>query len=682
MQATIAVRRLLRDIYLVTVTLLLAGAHALAEPLPLEYFTRDDTMGSLHISPEGDFLAATAKPSGTSALLFFEIESMEPIGGVRAREGDLVTRVHWVSNSRVVHSYAQRFPGQDYASDTGEIFAINRDGKSATALYGYRAGERQTGTRVSRREATSAIGEFLDPLWEDEKSILIIERPYRVSSRVLRFNADAHPKILRLDVRSGKKTTVASVPLALASVVLDREANVRFAMGYETGASYTALWKPEPGDDWTRFELPGFRDDSVYAHRFDAHGGGVLFTAVDEDDSIDSLYRLDFASGEVERLYRHDEAPIEGVVTDLVGDSIIGVTVYTDRLEYHWIASEDDPAVRLYRMLEKAFAGQSFRIASVDRHGRRAIVYVFSDVNPGDFYLFDTETMHAQFLQSSEPWVDPELMRPKEPVELSARDGLRLRGYLTRPRDEAGPFPLIVLPHGGPHGIRDRWDYDWEVQLLANRGYAVLQVNFRGSGGSGINFERAGYGEWGAAMQDDITDATLWAIEEGIASADRICIFGTSYGGYAALMGTVREPQLYRCAIANAGVYDLELMFKAGDTQRWRVGQALLDRFLGNDAELLKQRSPVHNAGKIEVPVLLIHGKDDERADYEHAKRMKKALEDADKPFEWVVLSREGHGLFDQETRKEVYERILDFLGTHLPVDDRAAAASAGAYTD
>lgn len=152
---------------------------------------------------------------------------------------------------------------------------------------------------------------------------------------------------------------------------------------------------------------------------------------------------------------------------------------------------------------------------STDRDGRRAIVYVYSDVNPGDFHLFDTETMNAQYLQASAQWIDPALMRPKEPIALRARDGPGLRGYLTRPRDAAGPYPLIVLPHGGPHGIRDRWGYDPEVQLLANRGYAVLQVNFRGSSGYGADFEHAGYGEWGVAMQDDITDATLWAIEEG-----------------------------------------------------------------------------------------------------------------------------------------------------------------------
>jgi len=223
-----------------------------------------------------------------------------------------------------------------------------------------------------------------------------------------------------------------------------------------------------------------------------------------------------------------------------------------------------------------------------------------------------------------------------------------------------------VLPHGGPHGVRDKWSYDWEVQLLANRGYAVLQVNYRGSGGYGLDFESSGYHEWGARMQDDITDATRWAIDNKLAEPDRICIFGASYGGYAALMGAVREPKLYRCAIGYAGVYDLELMLSSGDIPRSRLGRAYLSSALGDDVTQLRSRSPAFNAAQIQVPVLLIHGKEDWRADFKQAKQMKAALEANHKQFEWMALSREGHGVYDEETRREVYERILKFLDRYL----------------
>src|SRR5690606_3231559 len=176
--------------------------------------------------------------------------------------------------------------------------------------------------------------------------------------------------------------------------------------------------------------------------------------------------------------------------------------------------------------------------------------------------------------------------------------------------------------------------------------------------------------------QDDLTDATRWAISEGLAEEGSICIFGASYGAYAALMGVVREPGLYACAIGLAGVYDLELMYETGDIRHWRVGEAWLQKVLGDDPELLKRRSPVYRAGEIEVPVMLIHGRNDWRADFEHAVRMRKALERAGKSVEWVELSGEGHGVFDEKTRERVYEQLLAFLAQHLPAEPAVASTA------
>ncbi|MGH8187049.1 MAG: alpha/beta hydrolase family protein, partial [Steroidobacteraceae bacterium] len=318
-----------------------------------------------------------------------------------------------------------------------------------------------------------------------------------------------------------------------------------------------------------------------------------------------------------------------------------------------------------YKSLYRAFAEQHVWVTSATDDGRLAIVFVSSDTNPGEYYLFDTKGMKAQFLRAGREWIDPRLMRPMEPVQVTARDGLKLHGYLTKPAG-GGPHPLIVLPHGGPHGVRDTWGFDSEVQLLANRGYAVLQINYRGSTGYGMDFEIAGYRQWGARMQDDLTDATRWAIEQKIAPADRICIYGVSYGAFAALMGAAREPQLYRCAIGYAGVYDLELMFASADVPDSRSGLSYLQKVLGTDPADLRARSPVHNAQRIQAPVMLIHGKADWRADFEQAERMKAALEKHNKPLEWVEIKREGHGVYDEQTRREVYERILAFLDKHL----------------
>jgi dipeptidyl aminopeptidase/acylaminoacyl peptidase len=646
---------------------------AAGQSLPVEYFTRNDSFGTVKISPDGDFLAATAKANGVSTLVFINLDNMVIEGGLKTRGADEITDFDWVSNTRVVYSYAERYLGNAYATNTGEIFAVNRDGSRDVQLYGYRAGDARIGSRLSKRDSSNASGELLSVLRDDDDRVLILERPFRVTASRMSYNPDAHPRVATLDVYGNGKSALGGVPLSSADVIVDRHEQVRFAVGYDKNTKLAVIWRPGPDAPWTEFELPGFREESVVPRRFTADDRSVLFTAIEEGEAVEALYRLDLESTAIERLYRHTEFDIANVVTDLTGDAVVGVSVYADKLEYHWL-NDDDPTARLYEKLQRAFAGQSVAITSLTKDGKRAVVYVYSDTNPGDYYLFRLDNNSAAHLQSARDWVDPEMMRPKEPIIVAARDGQRLHGYLTRPADDAGPFPLIVLPHGGPHEVRDTWGFDWEVQLLANRGYAVLQINFRGSGGYGVDFAKAGYGEWGALMQDDITDATRWAISEGITNADKICIFGASYGGYAAMMGVIREPDLYRCAVAHAGVYDLELMYKAGDTRSWRIGRSFLERALGSDTDLLRKRSPVHNVSPIRAPVLLVHGKNDWRADYEHAVRMRKALEKADKQMEWLSLSREGHGVSDEQTRKEVYEQILDFLDRHLPVGGEGKA--------
>lgn len=254
-----------------------------------------------------------------------------------------------------------------------------------------------------------------------------------------------------------------------------------------------------------------------------------------------------------------------------------------------------------------------------------------------------------------------------EPFEFSARDGMKIRGYLTTPQGpSAKQLPMIVLVHGGPHGVYDSFGFDFEAQLFASRGYAVLQVNYRGSGGRGRAFQAAGYGRWGREMQDDITDGVRWAISDGVADPKRICIYGGSYGAYAALTGAFREPDLFRCAVGMAGVYDLPLMFEKGDIQTIERGVNYLKLAIGTDIEELKRRSPVYNADKIRVPVLLLHGKVDERAPYEHAKRMRAALGKVGNSPEWSTEWGEGHGFFDEANRASAYELMLTFFAKHL----------------
>ena len=323
---------------------------------------------------------------------------------------------------------------------------------------------------------------------------------------------------------------------------------------------------------------------------------------------------------------------------------------------------------KLLASLMQEFPGQHVSLGDHSTDGKKTIVRVASDTNPGEFYLYDASTRKLNFLLASMPWIKPEQMAAQEPISLKARDGTPLHGYLTRANgaDKNARMPLVVFVHGGPYEIRDRWQFNSYVQAMATRGYAVLQINFRGSGGYGDAFVKAGLREWGAKMQDDITDATRWAIDQGITDAQHVCIFGGSYGGYAALEGVVKEPDLYKCAIGYVGVYDLRLMYAHGDIPTTRFGKNYLKMAIGDDQQELKDRSPAAHADKIKAKVMLITGGADDRVPDDHAKAMRSELRSAGADPEWLYDRSEGHGFYSEEHVKELFEKLIAFLDRNI----------------
>jgi dipeptidyl aminopeptidase/acylaminoacyl peptidase len=316
----------------------------------------------------------------------------------------------------------------------------------------------------------------------------------------------------------------------------------------------------------------------------------------------------------------------------------------------------------------KQFPGEDVVPTSASYDGKKTVFFVHADVDPGVFYLYDADKKKAVELFQSRPWIKPEQMASKEPVTFKARDGLGLHGYITRPpgKESAKQLPTVVLVHGGPYGIRDTWSFDPVVQLLASRGYAVLQVNYRGSGGYGDAFMRAGYREWGGKMQDDVTDATRWAIDQGIADAKRICIYGSSYGGYAAMEGAVKEPDLYKCAIADAGVYDLSLMYARGDTPQTLFGENFLKMILGEDKADLAARSPITQLDRLKASVMLIVGGADTRVPPVQGENLHNALTQRKIAHEWIYERTEGHGFYTEEHVTAMFEKMLAFLDRQI----------------
>lgn len=399
---------------------------------------------------------------------------------------------------------------------------------------------------------------------------------------------------------------------------------------------------------------------------------GEFYGLGDEDAPTDGVFTLTPAAGEKKLLYRHPVANLELAGVDPSGKA--WGFVYEDHFPQYWYPDPEHPLAQLHQWLRGAFRGRDVDITSTTDDMSLAVVTISSPLTPPTYYVVDVPGRKLLVQLESRPDLKADQLAQVDPIEFTARDGVKIRGLLTMPRGAPEKsLPMVVVVHGGPHGVYDHYGFDWEAQLFASRGYAVLQVNYRGSGGRGREFQNAGYGRWGREMQDDVTDGVRWAIGDGVADPKRICIYGGSYGGYAALTGAFREPELFRCAIGMAGVYDLPLMFEKGDIQSVESGINYLKKAVGTDPEELKRRSPVYNADKIKAKVLLLHGKLDERAPLEHAERMREALERAGNPPEWSTEWGEGHGFFDEANRAAAYERILQFLSKNLGAADAGA---------
>ena len=341
---------------------------------------------------------------------------------------------------------------------------------------------------------------------------------------------------------------------------------------------------------------------------------------------------------------------------------LLGVQVVRDRPEIHYF---DDAARREQAAIDRAFPGMTNRIVSLDRAERVAIVEVSGDTKPPEYYVYDREHKRMDFLFAAYPALDSALLAPMKAVRYRARDGVEIQAYLTLPPGKQGRLPTIVVPHGGPTA-RDVWGWDAEAQFFASRGFAVFQPNYRGSSGFGIEHERKGYRQWGLTMQDDISDGVAWLVEQGIADRDRIGIYGASYGGYAALEGVVKTPELYRAGASFAGVSDMVDLLDDLDKYLFSDFNKPTRGDTGDDREQLEATSPARRAARVRAPVLLAHGEADPIVDVAQSRAMQDALEDAGRTVEAYYYPDEGHGFSDERNRIDFHEKLAAFFTRHL----------------
>lgn len=658
----------------VALAIVLAPVAASAAQVDVAKYVKLDSFDQIKISPDGKYYAATVPSEDNSILVVLSRADNKVMGGFGLGKNTYIADFQWVNAERVVFGTARKFGGLDRPQLTGNLYAMNADGSGKDILVGQDVNVMSTGTHIQTKKTEMIAAFLVDDLPDDDKNVLILARP---------FSGDTFNRVEKMDVYNGKRVPVARSPVRNADYLADGKGAVRFAWGSDLQNVNKLYYRAADSSDWTKtqdwkelnneaasdhVEIPlGFSPDNRYA-----------YLQVEQASGPDAIVAFDTTDGSRKTVLR-DPVGDPGRIIDALGKSHaspVGAFIAGGKPHTAFFDDASD-AARLYRSLEAAFPGNTVAITSTTSDGALALVQVGSDRDPGSFYLFDTVNKKAGFVLARRDWVDPAGMSEMRPFELKARDGLALHGFLTIPHGSSGKgLPMVVLPHGGPFFERDSWGFDTETQLLAAAGYAVLQVNFRGSSGYGRAFTQAGAREWGGKMQDDITDATRWAIGEGIADPQRICIYGASYGAYAALEGVAKEPTLYKCATGYVGVYDLPLLFSKGDARELESGRVFLHDWIGEPSQL-GAISPVNQAARIKVPVFLAAGGEDDVAPIQHSERMEKALRNAGVPVETLYIRTEGHGFYATEHRLQYYTKLLNFLGRNIGGDATAATAPA-----
>jgi dipeptidyl aminopeptidase/acylaminoacyl peptidase len=616
---------------------------AQARQVPVADFFKDPEFTSVSLSPTGEYITVSVPQGDRTVLAAFRVSDMQLVGKWDYGPKRHIDRVRWVNDERFFMYVSYKMGRFDFRVGTPDVYASNVDGTQRADI------------------PSGGWYHIVDLLDDDEDKILVarsIDKAY----------------LSKMDVDDGRTIPVATSPLAAGTFVVDHDGNLRYGFGQSEKNESITLRRE--GDEWVEIHRDEMGGQTRTPLGFHADNKRVIFS-VSDDGKPSRWVLVDPESGTETLVSSNPNVNADSWLTTSDGRGLIAVG-YEDGLPRYDFVDKDHPEAKTYAGLINAFPDHAVVFNGISRDGRHVLVRTYSDVDPGAYYLFDRETGKAKFLLASRAWIKPEEMSPTHPIAFTARDGRKVHGYLTIPRGSDGKnLPLVFHPHGGPHGPRDLWGFNPDVQFLANRGYAVLQVNFRGSGGYGNEFERIGYRNWGTTMVDDMTDGVKWAIAQGIADRDRICTYGASYGGYAALQTVVREPDLYQCAIGYVGVYSLPLMFKDGDIPEQESGRNFLNRVMPETVAEQQAQSPAYNVERIRIPVMLVQGAKDVRVPISQYDLLKDRLTEAGNPPEVTIVEpKEAHGFYDLDNNVNLYTKMEAFLDKHIgDASQRAPAA-------
>jgi len=653
---------------------LLAGAASAeaGEIIPVQDFVRHPTYSNVKISPNGEYLAMTVDRGEQDVLTILRTRDLSIVKVNQLPDNKSVGAFHWTSPERLLFNSVKKVGTYARPFGTGEWYSVNADGSQPRPLIFY-------GTRDATQRGKTVGNEsfdLLDTLKDDDQNVLM-------ASTYQRSSTGAGTEIVLMDTLSGRRKSLARAPRDNCEIALDEKKEPRFAVCYDQedeqgnySDSHNELYRRDAAGKWTLLN-----SSKSSGKRLQVRGtaaDGTIYATQGDGRKPPAFGVLNISDGTFKVMHQDPVSEISSLIEASDGDTVIAAVTEAGAPQVT-LVNEEHPDSELYASLSAAFPGQFVDFASATRDGRKIIVSVRSDSNPGELYLYDRDTAKARFLMKSRAWIDAERMASVSPISFTSRDGMKIYGYLTVPHGSNGKnLPLIVNVHGGPMGPRDNWGFQFENQMFANRGYAVLQVNYRGSGGFGKAFEEMAYGQWAQGIMNDLIDGTRWAIKQGHADANRICIYGGSFGGYASMMAPVREPGMFKCAFGYVGAYSAAIQMTLSDTSKSEPGMRYLTRALGGTKAEQDAMSPVNHANELKLPIYLAAGARDARCPPENTEAMARALTAAGNPPAGVIIqSGEGHGFYKEENNLRLYSEMLDFFSKHIGGADAAGKASA-----
>lgn len=617
--------------------------------LPLEAFGSLPVLSQVQLAPNGKHLAMLRNSEGNTFLLVANIESMESrILASTDNQKFKINWYEWANNDTLLIS--ARFPTKRYRIDVTETRLLK------VSI----SGDSELQAAYKSRNSSFSDDDHFSQFQDNIVSLL----PGDDEHFLLAVDADIpnRPSVYKLSLKNSARKKLQQAKEDIHDWHADRQGRVRIGVGLDDTRVFY-IHKNLQTEEWeSLWEYQIFDAPDIDILGFDKDPNQLYIRALHNNRY--AIFKVDLSKDPQmkELVYADPHYDIEGrLLYSRKTGNVIGVTHgEAENGRIYWDQSYQD----FQRALDKVLPNSANIIISMSSDERMYVLLSFIDDQPGIYYVGNRNTRQLEALSSQYPLLDESNLSGKTKVQYKTQDGLTIEAYLTTPLSSASskPLPAIILPHGGPMA-RDYGGFDWLSEFLANRGYVVLQPNFRGSSGYGFDFEQASVQGWGKEMQRDLKDAADWLVAQKLALPERICLVGASYGGYAALMGVATQGETFKCAASINGVTDLTMILR--ESRRY-TNNKVVKKQLGEDKGQLRANSPLHLADKISAPVLLIHGEEDRVVPVKHSREMAEELQDLDKNVRYVELPKGNHYLEIEANRLTTLRELETFLSTYL----------------